>query len=244
MTDNALFSSNEQTNVQESTLTENKSKYTEWSVEDLIKKAEHADAHISTLEKEMGSFRKQEETLQEVLRRLDQTNNTQQNTDPNTFANPHQERSNSQGSTLTQEDVDKLVSMSFDRKQKETIAKQNVEKVRSELKKTWGENYGDKLTNRMRELGVDQKYLESMAENYPGLFIETVLSKVIPSGNPNIHTPPSSSATPPKGMEVGNMTKYSEFKNLEKQNPNLRHDAVFQQRKLEAAAKHGSSFYN
>lgn len=233
--------STEQTNEQQSAV-DNQSKYASWTVEDLVKKAEHADKHINTLETEMGDYRKNyDETLKQVLQKLDQVGNTSTNTDPSMNTNQYPEKSNSSG--VSQTDIEKLVSMSFDRKQKETLVKSNVEKVRSELTKVWGENYSSKLKARMQELDVEQSYLESMAENYPQLFIDTVVGKQTSTSNPNTHVSPASSINVSSSPTMGNLRTHKDFRTLEKENPNLQHNAEFQQRKLQAAAQYGEDFY-
>lgn len=234
MTNSELFS---QTNENEQTA--NPKDYSNWSIEDLVNKAEAADAHINKLELENKDFRTNDETLREVLKRLDQVNQPSQNIDPSMNVNPHPEQSNSGG--VDQTEIEKMVSLSFDRKQKESTAKANVLKVETELKRVWGDNYSKHLHERTKELGVKQEYLESMAENYPDLFIKTVLGETSKS-NPNVHVPPTSTTSPTQ-TDVGNLVKYREFAKLEKDNPQLRLDTAFQQRKLQAAAKYGDSFY-
>lgn len=240
MTDTLFNTAENQTNVEGNQ--GNQSKYTNWSIEDLVKKAEAADVHINKLEAEHADYRKSEATLQEVLRKLDQNTNTNQNNDPSNVVNQRQEPSNS-SEGLKMEDVDKLVSASFERKQKETLARQNVELIRSELQKVWGDNYKVRLAERAQELDVEQNYLESMSEDHPKAFLRLVLGESKTTSNPNQHTAPSSSTNPPVSSNPGQMTKFREFREAEKANPNLRHDPDFQNQKLIAAAQHGDSFY-
>jgi hypothetical protein len=238
MTD-TIFTEGQQTN-EPSTL-DNTSKYSSWDVQDLIKKAEAADIHITKLETENADYRtKNDETLKKVLEKLDQANQTTA-TDPSTLTHQSPEQSNPSGA-LKPEDIQKMVSESFERKQKETLAKSNVERIRTELKKTWGDNYVQRLNERKAELGVDQSYLESTAENYPDVFLKIILGETKYT-NPNTHVPPSNPSIAPNNSNQPVMSKFSEFRKMEKENPALRHDAVFQTRKLEAAARYGPEFY-
>lgn len=242
MTD-TIFTEGQQTS-EPSTL-DNTSKYASWDVQDLIKKAEAADAHITKLETENSDYRtKNDETLKKVLEKLDQANQTP-TPDPSTLTHQSPEQSklpNATSGAFNPEDIQKMVSESFERKQKETLAKSNVERIRTELKKTWGDNYITRLNERKAELGVDQSYLESTAENYPDVFLKIMLGENKPT-NPNMHVPPSNPSVAPNNTNQPVMSKFSEFRKMEKENPALRHDAVFQTRKLEAAARYGPEFY-
>ena len=234
MTDTELFNSENNES--------NESKYDSWDLEQLKKKAIAADNHIKTLEEETRYYKennKTEETLKEVLERLDKTNNTQQNYQPTNEEYLPSEKPSS-GDQVTKEDIEKVVSMSIEQKQKESLAKANVEKIRAKLKDTWGDNYSQKLVDRSKELGVNQTFLESMAENYPDAFLNLVLPKSDAS-NPNTHVPPSGSAPVRANQFTGD--SYKAFRQMEKDNPELRHDHAFQRRKLEAAEKLGEAFY-
>ena len=248
MTDTSIFNNSEsQTNTQsnesnDSQLINTQSKYSSWNTEDLVKKAEAADAHINKLETENSDYRKNDATLQEVLQKLDQSNAATSQNNPSTNTNQYQERSNS-SETVSKEDIEKLVSISFDRKQQESLAKRNVETVRTELKKVWGDNYSQKLTERAQELGVEQSYLESTAENYPQVFLKVILGENSTS-NPNTHVAPTSTQTSPVLTTPGNFTRYKDFSKMMKEKPELLSDPMFNRQMHEAAQKYGKEFYN
>lgn len=237
MTDGGLF--NESPLDQEGA----ENKYEQWEKDALIKKALAADNHIKTLENEHKLYREAhntEETLKKVLDKLDQTNYRDNTNYPlNTPAN-NSGGNESSNQSVKMEEVQKLILASITENQRRSEAKANVERIRKELQKNWGESYSDKLKSRAKELGVDQKYLESMAEQYPDAFLKIVL----PSGStpsPNTHLPPSSTV----GITVGGaeLTKYAEYSKLMKENPRLRSDPNFRKRMEAAALKYKDAFF-
>lgn len=220
-------------------------KYADWDEDALRRKALAADNHIRTLEEENRNYResmKTDEKLEAVLSKLDQSYNQQQfNYQPNNEAHQPSERNSAQES-VTREDVLKLVEQTYQNKVKESTAKSNVEYVANELRKAWGDNYSKTLSEKVKDLGVDQSFLESMAETHPKAFLRLV-SPSKETGTPNTHVPPKSSTSTNMGDTTYGET-YKDFKEQEKQNPTLKHNAAFQRRKMEAAARLGDSFYN
>lgn len=236
MTDSELFTNESEDNTLAS-------KYAEWDKEALLKKAIAADNHIKTLEEEARNYKedsKTEQTLQEVLKRLDNTYNASTNYTPTEEYQPSEQPSS--GDQVSKEDILNLVNTSIEKKQKESLAKANVEKIRNELKRNWGDTYPQKLSDRAKELGVNQTFLESMAENYPDAFLNLVLPKS-DSSNPNVHVPPSNTRSTSSFSNTEGET-YKSFKKMEQENPRLRHDPAFQRRKLNAAERLGDAFYN
>jgi|SRR5688572_242898 len=234
MTDNNLFENTPQP-----------SKYDSWDIEALKKKAEAADNHIATLEEENKNYRGEKQTdarIEEVLARLDQLKQTSPFTNPPITQVNQTEQRHVPTAEVTKEDVLKLVSTTLEQKQKENQVKANVERIHKELKQAWGDNYKTILSNKAREMEVNQDFLISMAETAPEAFLKLVLDKNKLT-NPNVHVPPSSSAVHMPG--VGNMSgeTYKDFKKAMEASPHLRSDPVFNRRMHEAAERLGNAFY-
>ena len=220
-------------------------KYANWTTEDLIKKALSADEHIKTIEKENALYRDSrntDERLKEVLQKLDniKTESTATNYQSNNEGN-NPWPTTSSSTSISLEEVKKLIDTSISETQRQSQAKANVEKVRAELQKIWGDTYPDKLKSRAKELGVEQSYLESMAEQQPNLFLKAVIPTSTSTSSPNTHVPPTNTVNP-TGINSGD--KYSDFSRMMKENPSLRSDPNFRKRMEEAAVKHGDSFFN
>lgn len=247
MTDSELFSQTIENQESDTVLGQpSESKYANWTVEALVKKAEAADNHITTLESEAKLYRKSEQdenALREVLSKLDHLNKPSGMESPSFGVNNPPLSQPNPGDTVTKDDVLNMVKTSLEQTQKQTLAKNNVEKVRTELKKAWGDNYQNILTQKVRDLGVDQSYLESTAEQYPDAFLRLVLGQNDKStSNPNIHVPPTSSTSAPAHNVSGSET-YKDFKAQYKANPALLADPAFNKRMHEAAQRLGDAFY-
>lgn len=233
MTNSELFSDSNVTNNESNLLN---SKYDSWEKDALIKKALAADDHINKLESEHAQLRSTDDTLQEVLKRLEQPQNSVQNNE----LNQTHERSNSSES-LSKDDIEDIVSQIVERKQKTSQAKANVDMIKTKLQEVWGDDYRTKVSSRSQELGIDQSYLESMAESQPQAFLSLILPQSAINPNPNTHLPPSSTKQIEDKSFKGET--YKEFREQEKANPSLLYDPKFQKRKLQAAQTLGDAFY-
>lgn len=233
MTD-SLFENDGTTN------TETTTKYDAWELEALKTKAMHADNHIKTLESEMSLLRENKNTeaaLQEVLKKLDQANQPPEN-NLNLGNNQTLERINS-SEQLTKQDVLGIL----EQKQKELQAKANVDTVKTELQKVWGDSYTSKLNEKSKQLGISQDWLASVAETHPQAFLKIVLDAPPNDTSRNVHVPPGSTGSNRIGTITGGETQ-KDFRAQEKANPRLIHDVAFQTRKHAAAQRLGDAFFN
>lgn len=236
MTNSELFTDSTQTNSESTgSLT---TKYDGWEKEALIKKALSADTHISKLEAESAERKesqKLDETLQAVLQKLEQPQNYVRTEEENqTTLRPNSSES------LSKTDVENLVSTYVQQEQKKSQAKANVDRIKAELKRVWGEDYRSKVTIRADDLGVPQSYLESMAETHPDAFLKLIMPTT-DTPRANTHVPPTSTQSITDNSFKGET--YKEFRTQEKANPALLYDPQFQKRKLLAAQKLGDDFY-
>ncbi len=231
MTDTSLFETTPNT------------KYDSWDVDALKRKALAADEHINTLTSELAEIRSGKSTdakMEELLNKLTELSRPSNPSVTSTVVNHSTERT-PDGNSFRAEDIDALVSSSYEKKQKETEAKNNVARLHKELKAAWGDNYRSTMTNKARELGVNENFFAKMAEDNPDLLLKIVLDK--PRSDLNSHTPPSTVVNTRAGsIQVGNT--YKDFKKAMKDNPSLRTDPDFVAKMHEAAERLGDSFYN
>ena len=220
------------------TITETTTKYETWEAEALRKKAEAADNHIKTLEEENKNLRenyKNTATLEDVLKKLDMVSQPPVSYQP-AVVNPTMLEPKTQSEQLTKQDILNI----YEQKQKELQAKANVDQIKKELLKAWGENFSSKLSERSKEIGVNQDFLANMAENYPEAFLKLILEPKTVT-NPNSHISPSTVRSPTTPTLTGETRK--EFRTAEKANPALLSDPVFQARKHAAAQRLGDAFF-
>jgi hypothetical protein len=213
-------------------------KYDSWDIEALKKKAEAADNHIRTLEAEAANRREITQntaTVEELIRRLDQSYQPPV-TPPTPVVNPTTVQPTTISEQISKQDVINIL----EQKQKESQAKANVDKIRKELHKVWGDTFPTRLSEKSKALGVSETFLATMAESYPDAFIKLVVDEK-PITNPNAHVAPTSTRTVNYNI-TGDTRK--DFRAAEKANPSLLNDPAFQKRKHEAAARLGDAFFN
>lgn len=217
------------------------SKYANWDIEALRKKADAADNHIRTLEAEAVTRRGADQTqatLEELLKKLDTVNQTPANFNQ-TPPNPGDVRTSTQGEQLSKQDVLSIL----EQKQKDLEAKANVATVKRELQKHWGNDHHLKLAERSKQLNVPQDFLASMAETHPDAFLRLVLEPASTS-NPNVHVPPTTTIRTKDGLKPFVGEKMKDYIQAMRDNPTLRNDANFKTRMQEAAEAQGESFFN
>lgn len=218
------------------------SKYDSWDLDALKKKADMADAHISTLERENASYRENTTTtttLEEILEKLDQTR-----TNPLSFTPSMVETKSTAerpSSSPSKEELASIVEAIIENKQKKTLAQQNVEQVRQSLEKTWGNDYKLRLAERSKQLNMSQDFLASMAESYPSVFLKLITEDQ--KTNPNAHLPPNTQSRPTLTLDQP-MNTWAQFSKAMKDNPRLRQDSSFQRRMHDTAEKLGDNFFN
>lgn len=118
--------------------------------------------------------------------RAQQTNTQVTNPDESSTAN------NASQSSFSTDDYRKVAEEVFTQKQREQIAATNIRKVSEELYAKWGEHTVDKLKSRARELGVNETWLNSIAQQSPKAFLELVLDRApaAPGEPPSTYVPP------------------------------------------------------
>lgn len=215
-------------------------KYDTWDVEALRKKAEAADNHIRTLEEEARNYRATQTTnatLEEVLKKLDTVNQPPAVYTPPVVNNPPVVNI-SQSEHISKQDVLNIL----EQKQKELQAKANVDSVKQELQKVWGDDFSLKLKEKSKQLSVPQDFLASMAESHPSAFLKLV-TEGNANTNPNVHVPPASTIRTKEGIQPFAGEKMKDFQKAMKENPHLRSDAEFQKRMMLTAERQGASFF-
>lgn len=113
----------------------------------------------------------------------------------NTQGNPPQERqADNQSSTqgLTEEQIRKISSDEWVKRNQEAQANANINKVKTTLADKWGSGAKEKLEARAKALNVGLDFLEQVAVRAPEAFLELVLDKAptSPPINPNSSNPP------------------------------------------------------
>jgi hypothetical protein len=165
------------------------------TLEDLARGKFESDMHIHRIEQENKRLREltaQQKTVDELMDLIRQ----EQNAPSNPVTNQNEPASESRVAGTTPEEIQALVNKTLEKKQLETERAHNVQKVETELRKLWGDNYSSKLKSKVRELGVSEDFMANMAETHPQAFLKLVSDGQSNSIDTNQTTPPVNRMVP------------------------------------------------
>lgn len=207
----------------------------ELTLEDLAKKAFHADRHINRLENETDGLRNEmnkrlslEEVMTEIkgLRQPVEASNVSSTT-------PHESSNKVEG--LKEEDVMRLLQ----NERVKAIQDQNINQVRRDLEAAWGKGYRTKLKEIGTDLNLTEEDLGGLAARNPKAFMKLVGADVAPRGQPM----PNSVLSPTSSIRPTTRTTpertYDYYKKMAKENPSLYWDPKTRQQMYADLEKYG-----
>lgn len=183
-----------------------------YDIDQLLKKAAHADRHIKTLEREAaerGSTDTVAAKLEEVLAKIEAKNN----------ANGEQHRGSETSTETPRNDVDieKLLNDRLSAYDAKNARERNRQFVRDEMAKAWGDNATTKMRARARELGEDINFLEQLAAERPQVFLNLMIGTQ-QAGVTDYQAPQSSHRIT---SSSSSKKTYADFEKMRKENPSL-----------------------
>lgn len=149
------------------------------TTEDAIKALWHSQQHIARLENEraqqqaaLNERRNGEDLLALIESKLKATSN-----EPPPVVSERVPSNNGNTpamSTITAEDIERLLEQKLAQKSQATTAETNLNKVVETLKSNWGPGYQADLRAKASEMGVTPDYLLDLAKNSPSVFLSAV----------------------------------------------------------------------
>lgn len=185
--------------------------------EALAKSALEKDAFIESLKRENKEMRQEVSTrlsLEEFLAKTKETKAPANNEEPQAPREQGVERNNAP--SLDSRQVQDLVRAAMRQEQTATTRQANLNLSREELKKTLGDNFGEHLSKRVNELGLDASFVDEIASRSPKALIALLKIETPLQGSGN--TPPNSnrnagaSLTTPASGGVRNEAYYTELR--------------------------------
>lgn len=215
--------------------------------EDALAKAKaESDAFIERLKQEAAGLREEltkRTSFDELLSRLEQktsSEDTSVNHTPQTKTNddiPNKAMSN--------EAIEEIVTKTLSKETQKASQVKNVNEVRSELKKAWGNDFANKLKQITEDLEISQEDAGLMAAQKPKAFLRLVLGSTPTQQAPST-APPSSSFRQTTTVTTGK--NYSYFKKMmDDPNPRVRNEywsPRIQNEMHRLAQQLGDSFYS
>jgi hypothetical protein len=215
--------------------------------EELAKGKWESDNHIKNLEKELDGMRKELETrltMEKFMTELEKKNAIKPLGDnPPLSDEESNENVPKTTSGLKQEDVERIISDKMTEAQKQASKKRNVDYVASELKKTWGNDFQNKLLSKAEELSVGTEFLTDLASNHPQAFLRLVGADGSNRTTNDVHTftPPKTSVTGTFGVN-SNVKNFAYYEKIRKENPG-KYWTIAVQKEMHEASKHVDKFY-
>lgn len=140
------------------------------------------------------------------------------------------------------EDIAEMVRRELNQEKSKSQKAENVEYVRSELTKTWGPNFQDRLVAKAKELGSSVEFLGAMAETQPKAFLQLMVGSTqqVKSAS-NDYVPPRSAINLINSNS--NNQNFAHYEKMRKENPSLYWTPKIQNEMYKAARDLGEDFY-
>lgn len=198
-----------------------------------------ADEHIQKLETEMSELRKDLQARTTLAELTDkwaqmQTQTTERRVDDD---NQLQRKD----SDLTPEKIDSIFNTRLTEYEKTKARQANANLVKTELKKTLGDNYSSKLKDELNRLGISDEYANRMAEEQPQAFLKLVSPS--PNRDDRFAAPPRSTVAAPFAPSNTERTN-SYYEKIRTSDPNLYWSPKVQNQLHDDAIRLGEKFFD
>lgn len=214
--------------------------------EALAKGKWESDNYAARLEAELAEARSEIQTritLEDAIREIKATGQAQapsnsqahQPSEPAPQANAPKQ--------LSQDELDALLEAKLNKRQEQDLATRNLEQVRSELARVWGNSSKANLEQKVIELGVSREFLDAMAARSPKAFMKLVGIEGAASAQAPDFTPPRPSINSPLGNPSGTKN-WAYFQKMLRDDPKQYHDKKTQLEIYKLAREQGEKFYS
>lgn len=132
-----------------------------------------ADEHVKRVEREAEEQRKETErrmTYDDLWKKIQEQSKVPTQTELEQVRNVQPEKE-----TVTEQKLQELLDQRMTDYEKRTQAQKNRDLVKGELQKVWGADFNRKLSDRIRELELDQGLVESLADSNPKALLRLVM---------------------------------------------------------------------
>lgn len=193
-----------------------KSKFSKEGVVDvdaLLKAKAESDRFIEQLKAEGKGVREELSkriSFEEALAKITAT----QNSNAETTNHVEPRAKNDDVHSVTTDDVRKMVAETLQTETKKATQEKNRLNVKTELQRTWGNDYIDKLTKVTRDLDISQEEADALAANKPKVFMKLVLGETRVMEAPSVFTPPRSQIIPTQNSSSGKKN-YAYYKQMQ-----------------------------
>lgn len=222
-------------------------------VNELAKKAYHADQHITNLETEQAGLRSELEkrlSYEKLMEKIESTSAKAPTNNPSSQGSDQRTGSEAdQGNkgNLSNEEIVRIAQETFNKELSRRNQETNRESCRAELTKAWGNDYTKKLMAKANELGAQPDFLDHMASTNPKAFLTLmgVTSSGAQPSAPQVSAPNSNVRSSPVSMG-GNSAKEKRdyYRRMMVENPSQYWKPATQREMHKLAMELGEDFTN
>lgn len=200
-----------------------------------------ADKHISKVEAEQATVREEltrRLSFEELAAKIDAAKNpvVEPPVTPGVAPSGVNEKHG-----MSEEDIAKLVKQTLTQEQQKAVHSSNIDSVRNELAKAWGENYVTKLKEVIADLGYPQQEAEVLAATRPKAFLKMLLGQA--AAAPIYNPAPPRSGLMASNIPDTNARNYEFFEKMRKSDPKSYWLPRTQNEMHKLAEKMGEAFY-
>lgn len=210
---------------------------------ELARAKAEADAHIRRIEAENQAFREKLQQAKSVEELMDQLKIQQpiQRQDP-----PNHGGENvpgNAGTSVSAEDLDKLITEKLTAKQQADQAKANQNWVLAQLQQRFGSEYGKRVQQVAADLGLSKEDMSALASEKPKAFMKLVDDNQ-PQQPQRGFSPPDTRVNTQAGNQPSGVRNYAFYQALKKSDPKLYQSARVQTEMHREAIKQGAAFFD
>lgn len=210
------------------------------SVEDLAKGKYHSDVTITTLKQQLDELKQELNTrtsLQAFLDQMKAEKGGQVETPPNPV-----QPNGQQGNELDDSSLEAKLAAILEKQQAAKKAESNVDRVTRVMREQFGDQAGQVINHKAKELGMTPKRLQELAQEAPDAFFRlTGVSETPGSVTPSVPT----SVVNNFGGTVQNVgiKNHKYFENLKRTNPKAYFDPKTTTEMINSRARLGQKYY-
>lgn len=219
-------------------------KYESWDKEALIKKAVNADQHITTIERRLDEIR------QDFLTEREQNQTKAKLED---LINQYQSKLASSEQPIAKEVIEKpfnpeqiksliaeALPQHISRYEEENKKRTNLETVKEQLTKRFGDNYQNVYKDRLKSVGLSAQQADDLAKTSPEAFLNAL--GINQQQRETFTAPPASTASFAPTLKKD--PKYSDFMKMRKENPKAYYDPKIANLMDKLAQEQGEAFFD
>lgn len=210
------------------------------SIEDLAKGKYHSDVTIQTMKQQLDELKKELGTrtsLEAFLDQMKAEKGGQVETPP-----PSTPQGGQQGNELDDSSLEAKLAELLEKKEAAKKAESNIDRVTRVMREQFGDQAGQVINHKAKELGMTPKRLQELAQEAPDAFFRlTGVSEAPQGSSPSVPV----SAINSFGGTVKNVgiKNHAYFENLKRTNPKAYFDQKTTTEMIQARARLGSKYY-